>query len=715
MNKNRKVDKLPVEKSKRYLWAYIREKVMHKKSGFFANFFTPLRLSITGAMALLLIVAIVLNQNLSFIEIIKGTENTAYANFTMEAEKSDSLGVLSDSSFILKSDADLSETVVAENLKVNPETKLSVEKIAEGEYKVSPATSLMPNTVYNFKIASALKNFSFSYQIRNEFIVSSTIPGDQSGSVPLASGIEIKFTNENFDIKTAESFFEISPSVVGRFEKHGKSMVFIAKGGLKPSTIYTVRVKKGLPLVGSDMTLKEEKVFQFETEAKDSSNRDYLFFSADNFETKTGIDLAVGVYGANDETVSSKIEVFKFADSSAFLDAFKKINEIPSWSYSYKQAFRTETTGLSSMGEYEAKVDKINYSNYLYVPDLKLKKGFYLLEIKDENRSQALVQVTDLAVYTNVTLTDTLFWAINLADGMPSKNAEIKSLDMGKEGRTDENGVYKFTTPDDFKEDYKEAKVKFFKADDSLGNEIYLALMPISSDYRYYDYNVVASFDKSMYLPNDKMNIWGFVEKKSGEKVRSLNVEVRYNYETIADNFEINVENGFFKSDYVLKNAPIGSYNIDFYNGEDIVASKFLEVTNYIKPAYEIVVESDRKNYFAGENMDVEISARYFDGTPVSYGEVEYTKDYRKENQKIALDELGKAKITLKADKNNSDENSKYFYIKDYNNYEFFSPKSEETNISGSFNANVFRSKVYLTAKSEHENNTAKKIGRAHV
>lgn len=706
MHKNRKVDKVPVDKSKKFLWAYLKEKVMMKeKTGFF-SIFTPLRLSLAGVTAVALTVALIISQNFTFIDVIKGNPNTAFANFSMEASNEDSAGITPDSSFVLKSDIDLPAKTIQENLVLSPDAKFSVEKISEGEYEIVPTLTLDPDTVYNFKIASALDNFSFSYQVKNDFKIMSTIPGDQMSYIPLKSGIEIKFNNDNFDFDNVKNFFEISPKTAGRYEKHGKTLVFVPNSGLLPATIYTVTIKKGFKILDSNLSLNEEKVFKFETISEEKNNYDNVSFSRSFFEVKPGRDLAVSVYSGFEKNLESKVEIFKYDSSSEFLKDFKAINDIPSWANGLKRAFRNETNSLKSLGVFDSKIDEVNYSNFLYVPDLKLEKGFYLVEIQDEMRSQALVQVTDLAIFADVSLSDTMVWAVNLSNGDVADNVKIKFLNSGKEGKTDASGIYKFSTQDDFKEDYLVATVKYFSASDSLGNETFIALFPNSNKYKSYEYNISSSFDKSMYLPNDKMNFWGFAEKKSGEKPSSLKVEILYNYQNVYDSFEMNLENGFFKSEFLLKNAPIGSYYVEIYDGENIISSKYFEVANYIKPAYEIVVDSPRRNYFVGEKIEVEISARYFDGTPLSYIELEYSENYKGDRIKIQLDEFGKAKVDFIA-QNTSDDFSKYFSIKDYNYIEAYSPQAEETNISGSFNANVFRSKVYLKANSEHKEGIA--------
>jgi hypothetical protein len=93
------------------------------------------------------------------------------------------------------------------------------------------------------------------------------LPADESVNVPVNSGIEIEFSHENYE--DIDSFFEISPKVEGRFERHKKTAVFVPKN-LEEGTIYTVRIKKGLKIKDSVRSIEEDYIFSFET-AKDST------------------------------------------------------------------------------------------------------------------------------------------------------------------------------------------------------------------------------------------------------------------------------------------------------------------------------------------------------------------------------------------------------------------------------------------------------------
>lgn len=250
--KNRRVDKIPVDKSKKHLWKYIQSKIElgEKKAPARPNtfleslksLFMPKKLALAGAVAAVLIVAIVAyTLDFSFFSM---KMKTVHASFEMEADDEDSSGVEADTTFTLKASEDLSEGTIEDNLKVEPEVELEVDKVGNGKYKVSSKGNLESNKIYTFLIVTADEDFSWAYQVKDTFKITGTLPGDKSDHVPIDSGIEIYFSHENYDLDDAERYFKISPKVDGRFEYHYRTLVFVPKGGLEKGAVYTVTLEK---------------------------------------------------------------------------------------------------------------------------------------------------------------------------------------------------------------------------------------------------------------------------------------------------------------------------------------------------------------------------------------------------------------------------------------------------------------------------------------
>ena len=134
--------------------AEVAEDVTDKKAtfvDFFKSLFKmPERLVSVSVISGLLIVALIFSSGLrgwfgSNVQVV-------YADFEMVAITEDASGVASDSGFTLTASEDLSVDIIKENLKVQPEVKLNVEKTDKGKYRVEAVKGLEANTIYNFYI-----------------------------------------------------------------------------------------------------------------------------------------------------------------------------------------------------------------------------------------------------------------------------------------------------------------------------------------------------------------------------------------------------------------------------------------------------------------------------------------------------------------------------------------------------------------------------------
>jgi hypothetical protein len=186
------------------------------------------------------------------------------SEITMEPTKHDSAGTDLDTEFIFSGKSPLDPKLIRENLKVEPAIDFTVKKDKDKQrVLVIPQEPLEPQKIYRFSMGSETDaSLKWAFQTKGDFKVVATLPRDQSTGVPTGTGIEITFSHLNFE--RIQEFFTISPQVEGTFEVHKKTAVFVPKS-LEPETIYTITVKKGLPLSGSSQALEEDFTFQFET------------------------------------------------------------------------------------------------------------------------------------------------------------------------------------------------------------------------------------------------------------------------------------------------------------------------------------------------------------------------------------------------------------------------------------------------------------------
>ncbi len=721
--KDRKVDKAPVKKSKEYLWKYIRNKTGLEKTpaNFFVSLFMPKKIAWASVVAVLVIVAIVFGPNLqNLLEggFISGAP-TVSAHFEMTADNRDSSGIEPDTSFTLIASEDLDAATIESNIKVTPDVDLNVTKTEEGKYKVQPAEALEPNTVYNFLIISESgegpKEYSWAYQVKDIFKVTGSLPADKTTGIPTNTGIEFTFSHRQPDVEHIFQYFEISPEVQGTFEQHQRTVSFVPQEGLDPATIYTVTLKAGLPLLKSDRALLEDYVIQFETaQGPASTSSKYFNFSKNYYEISGAQPLAMTVRTNLDDSptlveVTSEedvqaatqaptidVEVYKFADANQYIKALEEREKIPYWASLTRSRYDYNISELAKVATVEAEIGEADWRQYIYMPSAELSDGYYLFKVNTEDDTdQALVQITDLSAYVSATNTDAIAWVHDLSTGKPAVKATVEVVGKNISEKTDNNGIARFNFP---KKDNTENTVKISTSD---GKELIVQIMSRETRQSYW---YTFDTDRPMYLPNDEVRFWGFVDPKDGSEIKDMNMKLYKGWggylgfapDAFVSDLDFEMEtDGTFSGSYKFEEMLPGSYVIAIYDGEKNIGSKAISVRAYTKPTYDIEVTPNKRALFAGEEIKIDIDSYFFDGTPVPYMELNYGDS---DGNSIVTDENGKAVYTQKAAAN-YEVDTKYF--------SFYPIKGESSDISGSVSIAVYRSRIDVDAKKEVKNNTA--------
>ncbi|MGE5614987.1 MAG: Ig-like domain-containing protein, partial [Bacillota bacterium] len=212
------------------------------------------------------------------------------SSMTITASDSDSLGVSPTSGFLLTFDQAVDEKVLSSSLSIEPEHAFKLKKLSDKKYGIEFDKPLRGDSIYNFIISDkdTGARHSWAFQTKKQLNVVRTLPRDKSTYVPVNTGIEITFTHDN--IENAEEHFSISPAVKGRFEWHKKTLVFVPEK-LEEGTIYTVTVKKGVKVKGSDETMPDDYSFSFQTVVPETAAK------------KTHINFAFPLYSFTPQTV----------------------------------------------------------------------------------------------------------------------------------------------------------------------------------------------------------------------------------------------------------------------------------------------------------------------------------------------------------------------------------------------------------------------------
>lgn len=647
----------------------------------------------------------------------------------MEALAKDSIGVAPGSAYVISSSEALSAGLVKKALAVSPEFDFETEQVSENEVKIFPKGELAENTVYQFTLTNETEAIqddpSWAFQIKNPFRIINTLPRNEATNVPIDSGIEITFSHENH--QDIDNFFTIFPQVAGRFERHKRTTVFVSKG-LQHSTVYTVTIKKGLGLTGSDEKLGEDYVFQFETEPQKDSKPTYLSFSREFFEFPAKELPALGLYAYElPENLELPFEVFQYQSQEAFLAALKEKGTLPLWARNSREAYLYPTDGLNKAAEFKAPLQKGDFQDYVIFPE-SLPNGYYLIQTEyDGRKKQSLLQITDVASFLTTSNTKSLVWVNDVSSGQAVAGATVKLIDSNLQQQTDNSGIAYFDTP----EELKDAKKRYYFTITTPDGKS--AVVPVIQDYgiSYYynyldrkytakeDYWSYLYLDRPVYLPNDKISFWGIVKNRDKPNERStLTIKLTesqyyysYNQEEVSIfEKEVTVNDfGTFHDEIPLQNLKPGSYQVQILVDDTVLTSSWLSVEDYVKPAYQISVEAEKKAVFAGETVNLKGKTAFFEGTAVPNVTLNYTGkyNYTGDNEgELTSDQYGEFILPYTPTYINS-ENTRYPISEQFQ----FTPKlAEEGEIIGSAQLQVFGPRIDLSAKGSVEGETKAKV-----
>jgi len=577
----------------------------------------------------------------------EGTANIAEsaASLKITALDSDSLGVSPTSVFKLVFDKAPDEKDLASSLRVEPSQPFQLKKVSAGEYNMEFEKPLSKDSIYRFTLSD--KNTgteqSWAFQTKKSLNVLRTLPRDKGVQVPVNSGIEITFSHEN--IENPEKYFEISPKTGGRFELHKKTLVFVPDK-LEEDTIYTVTIKKGLGINGSEDTLENDFTFRFQTAAPAQNNdsRTYFGFSDTMYSFTPQSVPALQVYtNTNMMDTEVPVELFNYPDAGSFLNDLKSISTRPSWAVSENKSAGYDEAKLAKSATVNARIVKQQNvyweTNYLLLPS-SLPEGYYLVRADvNGQKYYAQLQVNNASVYILTTEDKSLAWLNDSATGKPLTGAELL-LDGGSPVKSDENGL---AVLNEQLPSSSDASSYYFLVKPSSGLPfVALVRSTLYQPYYGYYYNSDTTdnywtylyLDKGIYLPEDIVNVWGVIKPRDGSSSETEAVLelVRYDYSINGDpNISVltsqNVKispNGTLTGSLKLSNFNPGSYEVRIKVGENILLTRYLQVMDYVKPVYRLDVTPDRNYMYSWEKVNFTVQASFYEGTPVSGIKLDY-------------------------------------------------------------------------------------------
>jgi len=652
--------------------------------------------------------------------------------FTLTPLSYDSTGVKPDSEFVLDSKKDITLSYLEENLSIDGEPNPIISENGKNSFKIKPSKKFEENRLYTFRIKSSDRSdITWTFQTSATFKILGSFPGNKTTDVPVNSGIEIYFSHEEFE--NVDKYFEISPKVEGRFERHKKAVVFVPKG-LEEGTVYTVKIKKGLKLNGTDYTLADDFEFQFETTS--TSNKEdpmFIYYDRTVFEytPKENPTLSIEYYSPTKikEPVNVKTTIYSYKDVDSFIQALKNKFAAEEMSWAYRSYSKTPVSveGLEKIIEFEQEIDLNSGPLHVKLPD-PLPQGFYIADSKwKESNFQTFIQVTDIGMYITKSSKKTLMWLHDLDSKASINNAKISVVGTNIVYNTDKEGIAYFDTP---KGGNEEDKI-YYKIE-TKDNKQSVLLVP-SNTYDIYGaenanmYWHFIQLDRNLYKPDDTVNFWGMVKNRySGEKIDSLVIEVDEGYSYIQRYYdyklggkgiigyypanvpplvsqEISVKDGIFSGSFRLPNLDPGGYQLTVKKGEEIVASSYIQIENYTKPAFELNISKDKEAVFPGEEVNFTIKGSFFEGTAVPdlevmYGIDNYISDAGYVEKTVTTDSSGSLSVKY------IPEPSQNFQGEQYINIRAHAAKPEIGEISGGTAVRVFVNDIDVKLESELKN-----------
>jgi hypothetical protein len=645
-------------------------------------------------------------------------------NFSFTPKKMDSLGVDTNSTYVLTSQEELDTNSIKDALKIEPAGDYKIEKISNTQWEIIPKEEITPNTLLKVSIAASYiaedgqkqeHDYSWAYQMKDNFRIINNIPRDTGTSVPFNTGIEVTFTHDNY--KDFDKYFEISPDVPGAFEKHGRTAVFVPTYPLKEGSLYTVTIKAGLPLDGSDEKLAENYIFTFETRTTSSQYNSTSWLSISNpfIQSSTKDQPGFQVYAKNIPNNKVSTRVYRFEGWQKYFDSVKERDQYPWWSGS-KDRFIQDTSAMPEVLTVELDILTEKNVSYIQLPDT-LDKGYYIIELDgpNENKIQAWLQVSDLATFYTITLTDTIFWVNNPITENPVNNANISIIDTNYSYTTDNKGIAKFQIPDEINTratDKKRNKRDYFLINSGNDNLI-LPASPISSRYSWSRGNKIDKYwnylysDRPLYQTTDKIKYWGMIKDRNNEDIdEEITVSlykqgyVDYYYRPVMiteQTIQLSDEDTFI-GEIDIENLRPDYYTLDIKIGDKVIRTRSITIKPYTKPSYSLSITPDRTNAYADEIVNLKIKAAFFEGTPVP--NLDLTMRMPEGNYEFTTNEKGEADLTYTKAYTPCARDYTCWPSRVY--LSIYPTNSELTQITAGARINFYGPNIYATQKVEY-------------
>ncbi|MCH4890247.1 hypothetical protein EZV73_21880 [Acidaminobacter sp. JC074] len=509
---------------------------------------------------------------------------------SVEALDSDEYGIRQDTGFRLLTNQSLSVEELKKEISIEPQTDFEVVKVTDEEYLIKPKTELLKNKVY--VVSYVALDYGKAFQVVDDLRLTEKYPGNQAYDVPTRTLLEMHFNSKK--IEDFKSHFMIEPEVEGSFTFDENIVTFVPKK-LEAGKNYKVTITAGLS--DGERTLTEDISYSFTTGYGDDFSRN-TYYSLTNVLPNEAATISVLGYNNRD---LYNMKIYQVGDYELFKQSYDDYYNKANPDFDYDLVY-----------DEDANTSTYQYRDYLEVPGLE--KGRYIVELSANGFKQyTFLQVNSLQVYYTATAEDELLWMIDHENKKPLSGVDV--YDDGQlVGQSDDNG----TLLVDYKSDRDYTVV--YDGETYLINthknnyfEPYYYYGNTNSDYWSFIYK-----DRSAYLPNDQVHVFGFVRAFDDSDLENLTLTLGHNWRE-----DVFIEKDVVLSPYqtISETLDLGDLESGYYslrlnvNGQTIESQELI-INKYEKPEVYLETAIDKEVVFTGETVKLDVHAKYFNELP---------------------------------------------------------------------------------------------------
>lgn len=571
--------------------------------------------------------------------------------------------IMTEGIFKIRSDIETTKEYISKTISVEPNIEYDINMVNAKEYEIIPKNDLSSNSIYNVVYTNDNEKYKWSFQTKKMYNTTGIYPTNESMDVSPNSVIELFFSYiPNDDI---EKYFEISPSVEGKFEYDERKIRFIPTTKLQSSAKYVVTIKNGFGnKENEDVLLKDiQSVFY-------TSYNNYEIYPIDinnvfTFKSGSKIELPFIYPSYTRDITDVKLQVYKYNNENEFATGVNKQMEI----VSYNSLVPISTRGLTKIIDvkYSSKDIRDGIDGYDKIIDIDtiLDEGYYLATIQENNRTYYVnIQVNDLMGYVTYFDDKALVWVNSVDTNSVVSNATVYRNGEAI-GNTNSQGYLEVSN---FKRKIGNYNNECIKVEKDTQLPLYMFFSDWYNDESMYtkdqNVNVYSFIDRVKYRQNEQVKLWGFIKHRNSIEYNNVSIELCYSdYTTVLETKQVPIDEfGSFATEFDLSGYDNGYYYFKVYINGKILSCRYFEIRQYDTKNYNVDAKLNKNVVFAGEDLQLDVLVTLFDGTPISDTEFKYSYFYGENKKSGTLKTNSNGVATVMLDTNYKTQYSSVVY-----------------------------------------------------